>query len=263
MTRLLKLEQSAQGVARIILNRPEVHNAFNDVLIEQLTQTLEQLGQDPAVRVVVLTGEGHSFCAGADLNWMRAMVGYDEATNHADATRLATLMDTLANLPKPTIARVNGAAYGGGVGLVACCDMAVALEGASFALTEVKLGLVPAVISPYVITAIGERQARRWFLTAEAMSASVAESIGLVHEVAAEDMLDDVVDGWIRAILRAGPQAVSASKRLIARISADCQLRDGRLIDDTTKLIAQLRVSEEGQEGLSAFLEKRKPKWQL
>ncbi len=257
----LLVQRDERGIARVTLNRPEVHNAFNDVLVGELTEVIDSLSQDAAVRAIVLTGEGHTFCAGADLNWMRAMAKYDEADNYADALRLAELMQLLNDCPKPTIARVNGSAYGGGVGLVACCDMVVAVEDATFALTEVKLGLAPAVISPYVVAAIGERQARRWFLTAEAMSATTARELGLLHEVASPELLDDVVEGWVKALLRAGPHALTASKRLIERVGTNAQLRDGRLTDDTAKLISHLRVSPEGQEGLTAFLERRKANW--
>lgn len=247
------------GIARVTLARPEVHNAFDDVLIAELTATLEALDRDPHVRVLVLTGAGASFSAGADLGWMRRMVQAGTDENRADALRLARLMRTLEGLSKPTIARVNGAAFGGGVGLVACCDIAIAADTATFALSEVKLGLVPAVISPYVIAAIGARQARRWFQSAETFSAAEAQRIGLLHLAVPADALDNAVQRQCALLIKAGPLAVAEAKALVRRSQAtDAAALDAQNAD----LIARLRVSPEGQEGLGAFLDKRKPDWQ-
>jgi methylglutaconyl-CoA hydratase len=249
------------SVARIWLTRPAVHNAFDEALIGTLTDTLTRLAQDATLRVVVLSGEGASFSAGADLNWMRRMAAASAADNRADALRLAALMRTLDGMPQATIARVNGAAYGGGVGLVACCDIAIAAHGAKFGLTETKLGLVPAVISPYVIAAIGARQARRYFLNAELFDADTAQRLGLVHDVVERQALDARVDAQIELLLKAGPQAVREAKRLI-RTTAHADPTQRQALDaSNAELIARLRVSPEGQEGLSAFLDKRKPTW--
>lgn len=246
-------------VARLRLNRPELHNAFDAMLIAALTGALESVAMDDAVRVMVLEGEGASFSAGADLNWMRGMAAASEADNRTDALALARLMRTLDELPKPTIARVQGAAFGGGVGLVACCDIAVASADAKFGLTESRLGLLPAVISPYVIDAIGPRQARRWFATAEIFDAATAHGIGLLHEVVAADGLDAAVQRQVDLLLKAGPLAAAQAKVLVRRVAFD---RDRNRLDaDNAALIARLRVSSEGQEGLGAFLDKRKPRW--
>ena len=254
----LRLEQES-GIAQISLARPEVHNAFDDTLIAELTTTLEMLDRDPSVRVVVLTGSGTSFSAGADLGWMRRMAQASEAENRADSMRLARLMRVLDGLSKPTIARVNGAAFGGGVGLIACCDIAIAVETATFALSEVKLGLVPAVISPYVIAAIGAREARRWFQSAESFNAAEAKRIGLLHVIESPGMLDVGIQRQCNLLLKAAPTAVAEAKLLVRRVaqSADADAMDAANAD----LIARLRMSPEGQEGLSAFLDKRKPGW--
>lgn len=244
------------GIARLWLARPDVHNAFDDALIAELTSTLVYLGDNDAVRVVVLGGDGASFSAGADLGWMRRMAQATEAENRDDARRLATLMRTLDECPKPTIARVNGAAFGGGVGLVACCDIAIGVPGAKFGLTETKLGLVPAVISPYVIAAIGVRQARRLFLTAQPFDAHQAQRIGLLHRVA-ED-LDAALQEEIDRLLAAGPIAVREAKALVHRVA-----RGGEHDVANAELIARLRVSPEGQEGLAAFFDKRNPAWSM
>ncbi len=248
-------------VARITLNRPDVHNAFDDELILDLTQTLLQLDADAAIRAVVLTGSGASFSAGADLNWMRRMASASEADNRTDAERLATLMRTLNFLSKPTIARVNGSAYGGGVGLIACCDIVIAVDSAKFALTEVKLGLVPAVISPYVIAAIGAREARRLFVTGELFDAAEAHRIGLVHDVVASQDFDEHVAIAMSQLAKGGPLAHAEAKRLVLRMSG-ATLHSAQSIDvENAALIAKLRVSPEGQEGIGAFLDKRKPNW--
>lgn len=248
-------------VARLRLNRPELHNAFDATLIAALTGALTGLAADDPVRVVVLEGEGASFSAGADLNWMRGMAAAGEQVNRDDALALARLMRTLDELPKPTIARVHGAAFGGGVGLVACCDIAIGARVAKFGLTESRLGLLPAVISPYVIAAIGTRQARRWFATAELFDADEAARIGLLHEAVDADALDGAVQRQVDLLLKAGPVAAARAKSLVRDVAAHTD-RD-RHDRDNAALIARLRVSPEGQEGLSAFLEKRKPGWTI
>ncbi|WP_109125513.1 enoyl-CoA hydratase/isomerase family protein [Dyella sp. C11] len=249
------------GVRRITLNRPQVHNAFDDGLIAELTAALENAGNDHSVRAVVLTGEGASFSAGADLNWMRGMASASEADNRDDSLRLATLMRTLQYLPKPTIARVNGAAYGGGVGLVACCDIAIGVDSARFGLTEVKLGLVPAVISPYVIHAIGLRHARRLFVTGELFDAGTALQIGLLHQCVPAEQLDGAVDAALALLSKAGPVAQAEAKQLALRMAGADEARAESIDRENAALIARLRVSEEGQEGLGAFLSKRAAAW--
>ena len=248
-------------VARLRLDRPTLHNAFDAGLIAALTAALERLAHDPEVRAVVLEGSGASFSAGADLNWMRGMASASEEANRDDALALARLMRTLDELPKPTIARVHGAAFGGGVGLVACCDIAIGVPEARFGLTESKLGLLPAVISPYASAAIGPREARRWFATAEIFDAATALRIGLLHDVVPADALDAAVERQLALLLKAGPLAAAGAKRLVARVAGGAA-RD-RLDADNADLIARLRVSPEGQEGLSAFLDKRAPAWTL
>ncbi|HJT98103.1 MAG TPA: enoyl-CoA hydratase-related protein [Rhodanobacteraceae bacterium] len=249
------------AITEIKLNRPQLHNAFDDVLIADLTAALVDAELDANVRCVVLTGAGSSFSAGADLNWMRGMAGASEAENRADSLRLAALMRTLNFLAKPTIARVNGAAYGGGVGLVACCDIAIGVEGAKFALSEVKLGLVPAVISPYVVAAIGPRQARRLFVTGEVFDAATAARIGLLHESVAPDQLDAAVERAAHLLGKGGPVAQDQAKRLAHRIAGMTREAAERIDGENARLIAELRVSEEGQRGLAAFLDKRAPDW--
>lgn len=246
------------GVATLALDRPDTRNAFDDALIAGLTDALKRVDADPGVRVVVLTGTGKVFSSGADLGWMKRMAAYDADANRADALKLAELMRTLDTLSKPTIARVNGAAFGGAVGLIACCDIAIAVELAKFSLSEVRLGLVPAVVSPYVVRAIGVREARRWFLTAEPFDAATAQRIGLLHEVVSVAGLDFAVNAHVTALLKGGPTALAAAKRLVARVSEPV---DDALVAETARLIAELRVSAEGQEGLGAFLEKRAPGW--
>jgi methylglutaconyl-CoA hydratase len=249
------------GIRELRLNRPDVHNAFDDRLIAELTAALQACGQDPDVRAVVLTGVGASFSAGADLNWMRGMAKAGEAENREDSLRLAALMRTLQFLPKPTIARVNGAAYGGGVGLIACCDIAIGVNTAKFGLTEVKLGLVPAVISPYVIAAIGLRHARRLFLTGEIFDADTAAQVGLLHRAVSAEYLDDTVHDVLKMLSKAGPVAQHEAKRLALGMQGLTEERVARIDQDNAALIARLRVSEEGQEGLAAFLDKRAPAW--
>ena len=254
-------QETAGGVARIRLHRPALHNAFDAGLIVDLTGVLAAVGQDPAVRVVVLEGAGASFSAGADLHWMRGMAAAGEAENREDSLALARLMRTLDELPKPTIARVHGAAFGGGVGLVACCDIAIGVPEAKFGLTESRLGLLPAVISPYVVAAIGPRHARRYFATAEVFDAAEALRIGLLHQVVPADGLDAAVQRQIDLLLKAGPLAGAGAKRLVRAVIAHA---DGARHDaDNAALIARLRVSAEGQEGIAAFLEKRPPAWAI
>lgn len=248
-----------RGVGTIMLDRPEQHNAFDDSLIAELIQALDELTMDDSVRLVVLRSDGKSFSAGADLKWMRRMADYDEAQNLADAMQLADLMRSLNALPKPTIARVQGAAFGGGVGLIACCDIAVASERALFSLSEVKLGLIPAVISPYVIKAIGERAARRYMLSAERFDARQANQMGLVHEVVEHDELETRLDALITTLLESGPAAQAAAKDLILDVAG--KPVDRSLIENTARRIAKVRASDEGREGLNAFLQKRKPDW--
>ncbi|HVI55750.1 MAG TPA: enoyl-CoA hydratase-related protein [Luteibacter sp.] len=249
------------SLARLVMNRPEVHNAFDDGLIAELTDALDRVEGDDAIRAVVLTGAGASFSAGADLNWMRGMAAASEADNRADSLRLATLMRRLQFLAKPTVARVNGAAFGGGVGLVACCDIAIAAEGAKFALSEVKLGLVPAVISPYVIAAIGLRQARRLFITGEIFGSGAALAMGLVHETVPLEELDAAIDRIVGLLGKGGPIAQNEAKHLALGMGG-MELEAMQEVDAVNAaLIAQLRVSAEGQAGLTAFLDKTQPPW--
>jgi methylglutaconyl-CoA hydratase len=247
------------GVGILTLARPDVHNAFDETLIAETTRALHELERDDAVRAVVLLGAGPSFCAGADLNWMKRMAGYGRAENLADAMALAQMLRTLHRLPKPTIARVHGAAFGGGVGLVACCDIAIAAQEATFALSEAKLGLIPATIGPYVVEAIGARMARRYFLTAERFDAAEAYRIGLVHDLVLAGDLDDRINELLGALLQAGPRAQAASKALLRAI-AHRPIDDG-VIADTAARIADVRASPEAKEGVAAFLGKRRASW--
>ena len=250
-----------RGVATVTLNRPEKHNAFDDLLIAELTATFRQAADDSQVRVVVLQANGKSFCAGADLNWMRRMASYSYEENVRDANALATMLHTLHSLPKPTIAKVQGAAFGGAVGLVACCDIAIGSKLSKFCLSEVKLGLVPATISPYVIDAMGARQARRYFMTAEVISSRRARRLGLLNESVTEEELDGTVEQLIEHILSNGPLAVAAAKQLVFDVEHEAIGEE--LLEKTSLRIATIRVSDEGQEGLTAFLEKRPAKWQV
>lgn len=250
-----------RGVLTLCMNRPGVHNAFDADMIRELTAELESADQNDRIRMVVITGTGSCFSAGADLNWMRSLVNASEEENKSDALRLANLMRSLNYLSKPTIARINGAAYGGGLGLIAACDMTVAVDSARFGLTEARLGLVPAVISPYVIRRIGETHARRYFLSAERFGCQQACDIGLVQQIVTTEELDAAVESNISKVLKGGPRAVAHCKQVIFEIAghdADSQEITDQL---TAGLIANLRVSAEGQEGLSAFLEKRMPEW--
>lgn len=245
-------------VIAVTLNRPDVHNAFNPPLIAELTYCFGTLGADARVRAIVLTGAGASFSAGADLRAMRQSLALTPAENLADAERLAELFETIDRCPWPVVARVNGAAFGGGVGLVAVCDLAVAVEGARFAFSEVKLGIAPAVISPFVVRRIGLAQARALFLTGARFDAPRAQAIGLIHEVVPADQLDIAVDAHLTQFLSSGPEAVAAVKRLLADVPALDAAATRRA---TTELIARLRTSPEGQEGIRAFLEKRQAHW--
>lgn len=252
--------QRQHHVVQVWLNQPEMRNAFNDETIQELTHAFQTLPQDPQVRAIVLGAHGKAFSAGGDLNWMRAMADYSWAENHADATHLAHMLWSIAHCPVPVIARVQGDCHGGGVGLVSACDMAVAVDSAGFSLSEVKLGLIPAAISPYVIRAIGERAARRYFVTAERIDAKRALNLGLVQEVCSVDALDGVVDGLLHAIVANGPHAVRASKRLIHEVAGKPLTHSLR--DETARYIADIRASDEGKAGVNAFLHKVAPPWQ-
>jgi len=249
----------ARGLATVTLNRPEVHNAFDDALITALIQTCERLAHDPAVRIVLLTGAGASFSAGGDLNWMRRTGDYSYEKNFADAAELGRLMYLLDNLPKPTVARVHGAVFAGGIGLVACCDIAVADQESVFCISETRLGLVPAVISPYLVRAMGPRAARRYFLTAERFSAVEARRLGLVHEAVPAADLDATIARLVSAVLEGATGAQARSKRLIAEVAE--RPIEASVIDVTVRAIAEARASDEAREGLEAFFAKRKPRW--
>ncbi|MDN5865737.1 MAG: enoyl-CoA hydratase-related protein [Gammaproteobacteria bacterium] len=255
------LHTDERGVATLTLNRPKLHNAFDSDLIAELTAKLDELNRDEKVRAVVLTGAGQSFCAGADLNWMRGMVEAGEEENLADAKLLAKLLRKLNFLPKPVLARVNGAAFGGGIGLIACCDIAIGVEQAKFSLSEVKLGLAPATIAPYVVAAIGLRQARRLFINGEIFTGKEAERVGLLHHCVEAEALDETLDRTLHLLLKGGPTAQSESKALALATAGMTPDSTERKDAANAALIARLRVSDEGQEGLGAFLEKRKPNW--
>lgn len=254
----IKRTVAGDGRATVTLNRPEVHNAFDDALIAELHGVLDDLAGREEVRLVVLASEGKSFSAGADLNWMKRVAGYTEAENLADSMALAEMLQRLDTMPVPTVARIQGAALGGGVGLVACCDVAVASAAARFSLSEVRLGLIPATIGPYVLNAIGPRQARRYFLTAERFDAAEALRIGLIHAVAAPEALDATVDAIAAELLKGGPSALRLGKALIERVTGGVP---EAVRADTAQRIAGIRASAEGKEGVAAFLEKRKPNW--
>ena len=258
-TETLLVETDGRGVCHVTMNRADLHNAFDDGLIARLTGTFSTLSTDPAVRVVVLQGAGKSFSAGADLNWMKRMVAYTRDENFADALGLARMLHAIHSCAKPVIARVHGPAFGGGVGLVAACDIAIAGPKASFCLSEVKLGLIPAAISPYVVQALGARACRRYFQSAERFDAQEAHRLGLVHEVTDEESFDGAVEAMITTLLANGPRAMAAAKSLIDAVT-DQPVTDA-LLQETAGRIADIRVSDEGQEGLGAFLEKRKAAW--
>lgn len=257
--RRVNTEVDSRGVARVTINHPEKHNAFDDQIIAQLTEAFTAIAVNPDVRVMVLSSKGKNFSAGADLGWMKRMANYSYEENLRDANALALMLQTLNRMPQPTIARVQGAAFGGGIGLISCCDIAIATTSANFSLSEVKLGLVPATISPYVIAAIGERAARRYFITAETFDGHTAKQIGLINEVVDTEHLDTQVKQITDALMANGPAAIAAAKQLIFDISGKAMDQD--IIDHTCKTISAIRVSDEAQEGLNAFLEKRKPHW--
>ena len=254
------LEVTRQGgVARVTLNRPELRNAFDDSLIKRLHQSFDEIARDKAIRVMVLAGNGPAFCAGADLNWMKRMAGYSYDQNLADAKALADMLAALDRLPKPTIARVHGPVFAGGTGLVAACDIAVGTPEAKFCLSEAKLGLSPATISPYVMRAMGEREARRYFLTAEVFDAQEAFRIGMLSILAAREELDNVISSLVEHLLAGGPEAHAKIKALIRAVAG--RRPDDALVGETAGQIAEIRGSAEGREGIAAFLEKRKAAW--
>jgi methylglutaconyl-CoA hydratase len=254
------LTEVDHGVGMITLNRPERHNAFDDVLITELIAAVARMENDDSVRVLVISSTGRSFCAGADLNWMKRAAGFSAEDSRRDAQALAEMLRCLAQMKKPTVARVQGPAYCGGVGLVAACDIAIATYDTQFTLSEVKLGIIPAVISPHVIAAIGERYARRYMLSAERFAAAEAYRIGLVHEIVPDEAaLDDAIGEVIAALLKNSPNALAECKDLIRAVAG--RPLTSEVIEDTARRIARLRASDEGREGMSAFLEKRKPNW--
>ena len=256
----LKIERDARGVAMIAMNRPEVHNAFDEVMIREIIEAFRDLGEDKNVRVIVIAAEGKSFCAGADLNWMKRAADYDEDQNREDAGELALMLNAIYACPKPVIARVQGNAFGGGVGVVAAADIAIGVADVLFSLSEVKLGIIPAVISPYVIEAIGARYAHRYFVTAERFTGSEAYRIGLLHDLAASvDAMDEQIAGLCSALLANSPSAIEAAKNLIQAVSQ--KSIDDELMEDTVERIAQIRSTPEAKEGIRAFLEKRRPSW--
>jgi len=250
-----------RGVETVTLDRPDVRNAFNDEVIAELTAVFSELAKRSEVRCVVLAANGPAFCAGADLNWMKRMAGYTREENLADAAQLARMLEVLFHCPKPTIAKVQGDVYAGGTGLVAACDMAVSVDTAQYCLSEVKLGLIPATISPYVIRAMGTRAAHRYFLTAERFSAAEALRIGFVHEVVQSQELDGKVAEIAQALVNAGPEAVKACKKLLHDVAGH-EITAG-LVRKTVEGIADIRASDEGREGVQSFLAKRKPAWLL
>lgn len=260
--KLFLSELDGRGVLSITLNRPDLHNAFNDELIASLTEAIEKASENDSVRLIVLTGQGRSFCAGADLNWMKKMKDYSDEENFQDSMKLAKLFEVINLISKPVIGKINGAALGGGVGLVAVCDYVVAKEDAKFGLTEVLLGLAPAVISPYVIAKIGESHARALFLTGEKFGPDKAREMGLVHQVSLSRYFEKDVEEVISRFLAAGPKAQEATKKLIQnviRLTNDEPFQS--VIKYTCETIARLRSSAEGQEGMGALLEKRRPSW--
>lgn len=249
----------AGPVATVTLNRPEMRNAFNETSIAELSRAFRDLGAAEGIRVIVLAANGVAFCAGADLNWMKKLADYTPAENRADAAQLAEMLRTIYLCPKPVVAKVQGDCYAGGMGLVAACDIALAVEEAHFCLSEVKLGLIPATISPYVIKAMGENAARRYFLTAERFSAQEAQRIGFVHSVVKAEALDAAAAEIVKALVSASPNAVKEAKRLVREVAG--QPLSDALIADTAERIAAIRASDEGREGVKSFLEKRKPGW--
>lgn len=250
-----------RGVGTVTLNRPEIHNAFNDQVISELTQFFTENRENPDLRLIVLTGAGKSFCAGADLNWMKAMKNYSFDENVADSKRMNDMFHAINTFPKPIIAKVNGAALGGGTGLISCCDFVIASDRAKLGFTEVKLGILPAVISPYVIAKIGESQARANFLCGRRFDAHKAKELGLVHEVVPPEELDQKTEEVVGEFLSAGPKASCLAKDLVFNVLDKKNQGANAVSDYTTKFIAEVRASDEGQEGMSALLDKRKPNW--
>lgn len=250
--------ERADGIGRITFSRPEIHNAFNGVMIEELYDLFDRLTRDKSVRVVVITGEGKSFCAGADLNWMRAVKDYSYEKNFSESLKLAEVFHMIYSCPKPVVGRINGAAIGGGTGFVAVCDIAIASTNAVFSFSEVKIGVVPACISPYVIKRVGEGRAREFFLTGERLTAEQALHSGLVNRAVSPEELDSEVDAMVAQLISSGPEALKCCKDLLNTVSSQT-LQDAKI--HTAKVIANLRKSAEGQEGMDAFLNKRKPKW--
>jgi len=248
-----------ERIATVWLNRPDVRNAFNETTIAEIAHAFRELGANDRVRAIVLAARGTAFCAGADLNWMKKMAGYTHEENRADANQLAQMLHAIYVCPKPVVAKVQGDCYAGGMGLVAACDIVVAADTVHFCLSEVKLGLIPATISPYVIQAMGHHAARRYFLSAERFSAAMAQQMGLAHEVVDGAALDDTVAGIVKALVSASPNAVKEAKRLVREV-AIAPLTDA-LIADTAERIALIRASDEGREGVRSFLEKCKPGW--
>jgi len=260
MTAALDIRRPSPYVAEVWLNRPVVRNAFNDAVIAELTQAFTQLGADPSLRAIVLGGHGKAFCAGADLGWMRAMADFSWDENRADAQALADMLWTVYRCPLPLIGRIHGDCYAGGVGLAAVCDVLVAAEGVNFCLSEARLGLLPATIAPYVVRALGEQAARRYFTTAERFDAAAAKALGFVHEVVAAEALDAKVADIVAALVANGPSAVKACKRLVQDFAG--RAVDAPLRADSARRIADIRASAEGREGVQSFLGKRAPGWQ-
>lgn len=259
MSDVIQLTRPSAHVARVWLNRPDVRNAFNDEVIAALTKAFEALARDQDLRVVVLGAHGKAFCAGADLNWMKAMAGYSWEENRADAQRLADMLWTLDQCPVPIVGRVQGDCYAGGMGLASVCDVLVAVEGATFCLSEARLGLLPATISPYVVRAMGAQASRRYMVTAERFSAVQAHALGMVHELATPETLDAKVDEIVATLVANGPAAVRACKALVRDVAG--QPLTAELRGETARRIADIRASDEGREGLASFLNKRAPSW--
>jgi len=259
MTATLDIQRQG-AVARVWLNRPDVRNAFNDSVIAELTAAFRELGADASLRAIVIGGHGKAFCAGGDLNWMRAMADYSWEQNRADAQALADMLYTLYTCPLPLVGRVHGDCYAGGVGLASVCDVLVAAEGMHFCLSEARLGLLPATIGPYVVRALGEQASRRYFISAERFSAAEAHRLGFVHELATAETIDAKVDAIVQTLVANGPAAVKASKKLVQDLAG--QPLTAALRADTARRIADIRASDEGREGVQSFLNKRTPRWQ-
>ncbi len=259
MTEEIILTEIANNIATITMNRPEVHNAFNEDMIQELTDAFASMGGRDDVRAIVLKGNGKSFSAGGDLNWMRRTAEYNFDDNFEDAMKLGWLLKTINTCPKPTIAVVHGNAFGGGVGLTACCDIAIAEQNTNFCLSEVKIGLIPSIIAPYVVSAIGQRQARRYFMTAERFTANKAQEIGLVHEALSKEEISNTLDDIIASLMNGAPNAQIMGKDLIHKINN--REIDDKVINYTARKIAEARAADEGKDGLSAFLNKQEPSW--